>query len=100
MSNSCFSFVQVREATAEVADVWLNLAHVYIEQRQFISAVQMYENCARKFKRRRDPELLLYLARAHFKCGKLQECKKTLLRVRRIVCDIFVLKLRRNEQCN
>lgn len=72
---------QVREATAEVADVWLNLAHVYIEQRQFISAVQMYENCARKFKRRRDPEVLLYMARAHFKCGKLQECLKTLLRV-------------------
>jgi len=73
--------MQVREATAEVPDVWLNLAHVYVEQRQFISAVQMYENCARKFKSRRDPELLLYLARAYFKCGKLQECKKTLLRV-------------------
>ncbi|XP_078483653.1 RNA polymerase-associated protein CTR9 homolog isoform X2 [Ciona intestinalis] len=77
-------FAQVREATADVPDVWLNLAHVYIEQRQFISAVQMYENCARKFKRRQDPELLLYLARAYFKCGKYQECKKTLLRARHV----------------
>ncbi|XP_076802913.1 RNA polymerase-associated protein CTR9 homolog isoform X1 [Clavelina lepadiformis] len=77
-------FAQVREATADVSDVWLNLAHVYIEQRQYISAVQMYENCARKFKRRRDPELLLYLARAYFKCGKLQECRKTLLRARHV----------------
>uniref|UniRef100_H2YEL2 Uncharacterized protein n=1 Tax=Ciona savignyi TaxID=51511 RepID=H2YEL2_CIOSA len=77
-------FAQVREATAEVADVWLNLAHVYIEQRQFISAVQMYENCARKFRKRHDPELLLYLARAYFKCGKYQDCKKTLLRARHV----------------
>lgn len=77
-------FAQVREATAEVPDVWINLAHVYMEQRQYISAVQMYENCMRKFKRRREPELLVHLARAYFKCGKLQECKKTLLRARHV----------------
>lgn len=77
-------FAQVREATAEVADVWVNLAHVYMEQRQYISAVQMYENCMRKFKKRREPELLVHLARAYFKCGKLQECKKTLLRARHV----------------
>ena len=34
-------FSQVREATADVPDIWLNLAHVYVEQRQFLSAVQM-----------------------------------------------------------
>ena len=34
-------FAQVREATAELPDVWLNLAHVYIEQKQYISAIQM-----------------------------------------------------------
>jgi len=75
-------FAQVREATAEVADVWINLAHVYMDQRQYISAVQMYENCMRKFKKRREPELLVHLARAYFKCGKLQDCKKTLLKAR------------------
>ena len=75
-------FSKVREATAEVADVWINLAHVYMDQRQYISAVQMYENCMRKFKKRREPELLVHLARAYFKCGKLQDCKKTLLKVR------------------
>lgn len=34
-------FFQVREATAEVPDVWLNLAHLYVEQYQYTSAIQM-----------------------------------------------------------
>ena len=36
----------VREATADMPDVWLNLAHIYTEQNQFISAIQMvYKIC-------------------------------------------------------
>ncbi len=38
-------FAQVREATAEVPDVWLNLAHIYVEQKQYISAIQMVCVC-------------------------------------------------------
>ena len=34
-------FAQVREATADLPDVWLNLAHIYVEQKQYISAIQM-----------------------------------------------------------
>ena len=34
-------FAQVREATADFQDVCLNIAHVYVEQRQFIAAVRM-----------------------------------------------------------
>ena len=34
-------FAQVREATADMADVWLNIAHIYVEQRQYVAAVQM-----------------------------------------------------------
>ncbi len=37
-------FAQVREATAELPDVWLNLAHIYVEQTQYISAIQMVRN--------------------------------------------------------
>lgn len=101
-------FAQVREATADISDVWLNLAHIYVEQKQYISAVQMvsgcihliyeyyclcfgvfehfyfalqYENCLKKFYKYQNTEVLLYLARALFKCGKLQECKQMLLKV-------------------
>lgn len=37
-------FAQVREATAEFCDVWLNIAHIYVEQKQFVSAIQMVDN--------------------------------------------------------
>ncbi|NP_001077052.1 RNA polymerase-associated protein CTR9 homolog [Danio rerio] len=84
-------FAQVREATAEISDVWLNLAHIYVEQKQYISAVQMYENCLKKFYKYQNTEVLLYLARALFKCGKLQECKQTLLRARHVAPNDTVL---------
>ena len=140
-------------------NVWLNLAHIYVEQKQYISAIQMvrlgggglyssrncnspilickmcgafilsgprygsitstseknfflpilslqcpsllidclfsishtsfsvfpfsvqYENCLRKFYNFHDTEVLLYLARAYFKCNRLNECRQTLLKV-------------------
>ena len=33
--------LQVREATADFCDVWLNIGHIYVEQRQYISAIQV-----------------------------------------------------------
>ncbi|XP_028812238.1 RNA polymerase-associated protein CTR9 homolog [Denticeps clupeoides] len=84
-------FAQVREATADISDVWLNLAHIYVEQKQYISAVQMYENCLKKFYKYQNTEVHLYLARALFKCGKLQECKQTLLKARHVAPSDTVL---------
>ncbi|KAK3533718.1 hypothetical protein QTP70_024317 [Hemibagrus guttatus] len=84
-------FAQVREATADISDVWLNLAHIYVEQKQYISAVQMYENCLKKFYKYQNTEVLLYLARALFKCGKLQDCKQMLLRARHVAPSDTVL---------
>ncbi|KAJ4947440.1 hypothetical protein JOQ06_009475 [Pogonophryne albipinna] len=84
-------FAQVREATADISDVWLNLAHIYVEQKQYISAVQMYENCLKKFFKYQNTEVLLYLARALFKCGKLQDCKQMLLKARHVAPSDTVL---------
>uniref|UniRef100_A0A8D3BJ59 RNA polymerase-associated protein CTR9 homolog n=1 Tax=Scophthalmus maximus TaxID=52904 RepID=A0A8D3BJ59_SCOMX len=84
-------FAQVREATADISDVWLNLAHIYVEQKQYISAVQMYENCLKKFYKYQNTEVLLYLARALFKCGKLQDCKQMLLKARHVAPSDTVL---------
>merc|ERR1719273_737251 len=42
-------FAEVRETTADFCDVWLNIAHIYVEQQQFVAAIQMYENCLKKF---------------------------------------------------
>ncbi|KAM3723175.1 RNA polymerase-associated protein [Dirofilaria immitis] len=68
-------FAQVREATADFSDVWINIAHVYMEQKQYVAAIQMYDNCIKKFNRYNDVSLLLYLARAHYKAGKFAECR-------------------------
>ena len=41
-----------------------------------------YENCLRKFFKHHNVEVLLYLARAYFRAGKMKECKQVLLKVR------------------
>uniref|UniRef100_A0A1B6K9J5 Uncharacterized protein n=2 Tax=Graphocephala atropunctata TaxID=36148 RepID=A0A1B6K9J5_9HEMI len=84
-------FAQVREATADFCDVWLNIAHIYVEQKQHVSAIQMYENCLRKFYKYHHVEVLQYLARAYFKAGKLKEAKITLLKARRVAPQDTVL---------
>ena len=43
-----------------------------------------YENCLKKFFKHPNTDILTYLARAYFKCGKLRECKQTLLRARHV----------------
>ena len=60
--------------------MWLNIAHIYVEQKQYISAIQMYENCLKKFFKHPNIEVLQYLARAYFKAGKLKDAKMTLIR--------------------
>lgn len=77
-------FSQVREATSEMRDVWFNLAHIYVEQKQHTSAIQMYKNAMRTFNLTADPECLTYLARALFKANQMAECKKCLIKARRV----------------
>lgn len=77
-------FSQVREATADFPDVWINIAHIYVEQKQYVAAVQMYENCLKKFFNNSNSDILSYIARALFKANKLADCKKVLLRARYI----------------
>lgn len=80
-------FAQVREATADFADVWLNIAHILVEQKQYIRAIQMYENCAKKFYKHTHTELLTYLIRALARANRLVECRNTLLKLRHVAPD-------------
>lgn len=85
-------FSQVREVTADFPDVWINIAHIYVEQKQYVAAVQMYENCLKKFYNNSNTEILSYIARALFKANKLAECKKVLVRARHISpYDLIIL---------
>jgi RNA polymerase-associated protein CTR9 len=76
-------FTQVQEAVArnifvQIPDVWVNLAHVYFAQGQFALAVEMYQNCLRKFYYGTDTQVLLYLARTHYEAEQWQDCKKNI----------------------
>lgn len=77
-------FAQVREATADLIDVWLNIAHIYIEQKQYTAGIQMYDNCLKKFFSHDNVQVLLYSARAHFLNNDKKMCKKILLKARRV----------------
>ncbi|GMS88584.1 hypothetical protein PENTCL1PPCAC_10759, partial [Pristionchus entomophagus] len=85
-------FSQVREATAEFLDVWINIAHVYMEQGQYVAAVQMYLNAIKKFGKENDSQLLLYLARAYHRTGKLVECRETLEKATLVDPENLVIK--------
>jgi RNA polymerase-associated protein CTR9 len=37
-----------------------------------------YEHCLKKFYNNKDPTVLLYLAKANFEAGKMQDCKEVL----------------------
>ncbi|CAF0862823.1 unnamed protein product [Brachionus calyciflorus] len=88
-------FAQVREATADFSDVWLNIAHILVEQKQFIRAIQMYENCSKKFYKHTNTQLCLYLIRALFRANRLAECKQMLLKARHVAPDdtLFMFNL-------
>jgi len=49
---------------------------------EYVFYFLQYENCLRKFFKHHNVEVLLYLARAYFKAGKMKECKQVLLKVR------------------
>ena len=83
MSAAKDIFLTVREATggeAEVVDAWLNLAHIYVQQGQFVEAVKLYETCLMKFLGGADVGVLGCLARAQFKAGKYVEALTALQR--------------------
>ncbi|CAB3402035.1 unnamed protein product [Caenorhabditis bovis] len=71
-------FSQVREATSTFLDVWINIAHVYMEREQYMPAVQMYSSAMKKFNRENDPAILHYLAKAYYRAGMVEEAKETL----------------------
>ena len=41
-------FQRVREATQELPDAWINLAHSYLAEKEYFQAITLYQNCQRK----------------------------------------------------
>ena len=56
-----------------------------------------YENALKKFFKNHNVEVMVYLARAYYKCGKLQDCKTTLLKV--LLCMFLCMPAHTYVRC-
>ena len=85
-------FSQVREAAPDLADVFLNLAHIHMETKQYTIASQMYKAFMKKHSKQFDVQLLQYAARACWKAGNYSEAKDFLQRAMLEAPDNLLLR--------
>lgn len=52
-------FTQVREASPEMADAWVNLAHIFVAEERYAEAIQLYTVCLAKCYHGRDLEVFV-----------------------------------------
>eukprot|EP00912_Choanoflagellata_sp_UC4_P002435 UC4_evm1s1540 len=71
-------FMNVREATNDMSDTWINLAHIHITLGQYNHAIKMYEMIVKRFGGNKDAEVLTYLARAYFLDNQFEMSRRTL----------------------
>lgn len=71
-------FAQVREATADLPDVWMNIAHIYVEQKQHINAIQMVRHRHTFFTYNCRVQILLYI---YYKCRQCVDSESSNFKV-------------------
>ena len=86
------AFALVREASTEVPDIGVNLAHVLVAHEQYENAIKLYQHVMARNPHHPDPRLLLYLARAHYLQGDSLRAKSVLLRALHIAPGDLVLQ--------
>lgn len=73
-------FSQVREASPDMPDAWINLAHLFVAEERYAEAIQLYSVCLSKCYNGQDLEVLLYLAKAYYEAKNYPKCISTLSR--------------------
>ncbi|CAH0517019.1 unnamed protein product [Peronospora belbahrii] len=73
-------FSQVREASPDMPDAWINLAHIFVAEERYQEAIQLYTVCLTKCYHGQDLEVLLYLAKAYYEWKDFSSCIATLSR--------------------
>ncbi|CAI5725857.1 hypothetical protein KXD40_002028 [Peronospora effusa] len=73
-------FSQVREASPDMPDAWINLAHIFVAEERYQEAIQLYTVCLTKCYQGQDLEVLLYLAKAYYEWKDFSSCIATLSR--------------------
>ncbi|KAF0682722.1 Aste57867_25173 [Aphanomyces stellatus] len=67
-------FAQVREAAPDMADAWINLAHIHMAEQRYGEAIQLYQVSLTKHYKGQDVTVLLYLAKAYYEAKRYTEC--------------------------
>ncbi|DBA03263.1 TPA: hypothetical protein N0F65_011622, partial [Lagenidium giganteum] len=73
-------FTQVREASPDMPDAWINLAHIFIAEERYSEAIQLYSVCLNKCYNGQDLEVMLYLAKAYYESKNYPKCISALSR--------------------
>ncbi|KRY40955.1 RNA polymerase-associated protein CTR9 -like protein [Trichinella spiralis] len=75
-------FSRVCEATGDFVDALLNIAHIYVELRNYVAAIQTYECCLKKFAIHGRLDIWQCLAVAYYRANRLPQSKRILLSAR------------------
>jgi hypothetical protein len=85
-------FIQVREASINTPEPWINLAHIYCAQKSFENGVKLYENCLKRFFPKGNATVMSYLAAASLKAGKPQDAENTLKDAQKLAPNDTMIK--------
>lgn len=55
----------------KLAPVWINLAHVNLQQKHYETAIRLYQTCIHEFGEGVDENIYLYISKAYFDSGNL-----------------------------
>lgn len=80
-------FVNVREATSTIPEIWINLAHIEMCQGNFTNAASIYEKCLRKIYKGNSVPIMEFLTYAYFKDEKFDECLEILKKAQELEPD-------------
>ena len=70
--------MKVKESAPNFPDVWVNLAHIFIKQKHYSSAISLYSKALTKFYYGKDDHLLLYLSFAYYLNRDYHLAKRTI----------------------
>jgi RNA polymerase-associated protein CTR9 len=90
-------------AISAIPETFINLGHLAMAQKQYMNAAKTYSYCLRKFYNNSNVDLLMFLAKAEFECGKFDEAERVLQKALHLEPNRLVLwfnvAVSRHEHC-
>ena len=68
-------FSHVRECAPDCVDAYINLAHVYVHETAYVSAINLYKQALNKFFNGVNAELCNYLGHCYYEAGMFKDVR-------------------------